>query len=137
MEQRPIAFIDGFPIYSVMWAPEEYEGIDAGVRFAVKVLHAAGIKTGQSCQGGAGHSYPEPTVDLMTDGADDALGFAALAALRAYGLPVSSAALMWNVVGSRPDGPLWRISFARTMEDRADGWPMFERLYRPRPDTAA
>ncbi len=28
----------------------------------VEVLRAAGVETFESCEGGAGHSYPEPTV---------------------------------------------------------------------------
>ena len=31
-----------------------YQGLDDGIRFAVRVLHAAGFETCQSCEGGPG-----------------------------------------------------------------------------------
>lgn len=117
-------------IRSIMWKRDEYDGIDLGVRFAVKVLHAAGIETCQSCQGGAGHSYPEPSIDLPARG-DDADGFGALAALQAYGLPVFAVHLVWSVRNGVPYEKLWRIVFSSTMEDRAAQWPGFIYGYMP------
>jgi hypothetical protein len=35
--------------------------LDPGIAKAVKILNKFGIQTYESCQGGAGHSYPEPT----------------------------------------------------------------------------
>lgn len=107
-----------------MWPEKSYQSLDRGIRFAVRVLHAAGIETCQSCQGGKGHPYPEPTVELVAGG-DDAKGFAALAALRSYGLPVASIALVWRVENSTPFEKNWSITFYKTMEDRADEKPLF------------
>lgn len=107
-----------------MWAPASYKNLDVGIRFAVKVLHAAGIETCQSCQGGKGHSYKEPTVEIIA-GSDDALGFAALHALRQYGLPVAEVSLVWPVMGSLPFEKNWRVTFFKTMEERADDFPSF------------
>jgi hypothetical protein len=104
--------------------PTFYAEIDKGIRFAVRVLHARGIDTCQSCQGGPGHAYDRPTVDLPTT-ADDATGFAALAALAEYGLPVADVALHWPVRHGLPYEKLWRITFWETMEDRADEEPLF------------
>jgi len=104
-----------------MW--EDYSKIDAGIRIAVRVLHAHGIETGQSCQGGEGHSYPEPTVDLWSD--CKTTGFAAVHALMGYGLPVMSFARNWDILDGEVTGPFWRITFRRTMEDRADDELMF------------
>lgn len=113
------------PARDMMADPAFYARLDPGIRFAVRVLHAFGhIETCQSCQGGKGHSYDHPTVDLVA-GADDALGFAALAALRQYDLPVMAVALHWNVRHSLPYEKLWRITFWKTMEDRADDTPNF------------
>lgn len=109
---------------SMIWQDAEYQGLDKGIRFAVRVLHAAGIETCQSCQGGAGHAYDRPTIDL-TAGGDDSKGFEALAALRDYGLPVTEVAIVWNIQNGHPYEKLWRIVFSRTMEDRADERPMF------------
>lgn len=35
--------------------------LDPGIAEAVKILNRFGIETFESCQGGKGHSYPEPT----------------------------------------------------------------------------
>lgn len=116
-----------------MWAAEDYGGLDAGIRFAVRVLHAAGFETCQSCQGGEGHAYPEPSIEMVATG-DDARGFGALDALRQYGLPVSAVAIVWNIANGHPFEKLWRITFSRTMEDRADEVPLFIRSYRHKDD---
>lgn len=118
---------EGAPLRSKMEPPEWYEELDPGIRFAVRVLHAKGIETGQSCQGGEGHCYPEPTVDLTGGGYDNPDGFAALAALRGYGLPVSGIAIHWNVSAHSglPFERFWRITFSRACPERADEIPMF------------
>jgi len=111
------------PIRTKMWAAKDYAGIDAGVRFAVRLLHAHGMDTCQSCQGGKGHAYLEPTVDMVAGG-DDADGFQALAALTSYGLPVSTVSLTWNIRHGLPYEKLWRITFSRAMPERADEIPI-------------
>src|SRR3954447_4545725 len=85
-----------------------YQGLDQGIRFAVRVLHANGFDTCQSCAGsgefgshsgkrkGDEHAYLEPTVDMPLN-TDHHEIFGALAALAAYGLPVASVAIVWNV----------------------------------------
>jgi hypothetical protein len=101
-----------------------YKAIDPGVRFAVRVLHAAGFETCQACQGGDGHAYHEPTVEMIAS-ADDAQGFGAGAALQVYRLPVSKIGLTWNIRNGLPYEKLWSIVFSKTMEDRADDKPTF------------
>jgi hypothetical protein len=117
------------PIRHMMMPESFYEGLDPGIRFAVRVLHAAGLETCQSCQGGPGHAYLEPTVDLIA-GADDAVGFAALAALHGYGLLVANVSITWPVRHGVPYEKLWRITFVRSMGDRADDRPMFVQCYQ-------
>jgi len=39
-----------------------YEKLDSGIRDAVRILAEAGVETCESCQGGKGHAYPEPTI---------------------------------------------------------------------------
>lgn len=117
------------PIHSKMWAAKDYAGIDAGIRFAVRVLHAHGLDTCQSCQGGKGHAYLEPTVDMVAGGGD-ADGFEALAVLANYGLPVSTVSITWNIQNGLPFEKLWRIAFSRPFPERADDIPIFEWGYR-------
>ena len=111
-----------------MW--EDYGGIDAGVRFAVRVLHAATIETCQSCEGGHGHAYAAPTIDMIAR-ADDATGFAALSALTDYGLPVDTLSIVWNVFNGLPFEKLWRVTFRRAMPERADEEPIFIKTSAP------
>jgi hypothetical protein len=115
---------------TLVWPEKSYQSLDRGIRFAVRVLHAAGFETCQSCQGGKGHAYSEPTVDLRAE-ADDARGFGALAALRTYGLPIAEVAIVWPVQNGFPYEKLWRVTFSKTMEDRADEKPRFVFGYFP------
>lgn len=117
---------DGIPIRTKVWAREgAYDAIDAGIRFAVRVLHARGFETCQSCEGGEGHAYPEPTVDMIS-GPSDAAGFGALDVLASFGLPVSTVGQVWSVDGlGRPYGEVWRITFFRPFPERADEELMF------------
>ncbi len=122
--------IHAAPLRDMMMPEEFYKGLDVGIRFAVRVLHAAGgVETCQSCQGGKGHSYDRPTVDMIAT-RDDALGFRALAALAYYGLPVADVAIVWNIANRLPFEKLWRITFTRTMEERAEETPLFVYGYR-------
>src|SRR5690348_9250045 len=52
------------PLRSLVVDDAWYERVDVGIRFAVRALHSAGIETGQSCEGGPGHAYHAPTIDL-------------------------------------------------------------------------
>jgi hypothetical protein len=53
-----------------------YPPLDEGIKHSVEVLHRAGVETFESCQGGSGHAYTEPTIRFH--GERDA-GFKALA----------------------------------------------------------
>lgn len=112
-----------------MWPKKEYDKLDKGIRFAVKVLHAHGIETGQSCQGGKGHSYNDPTIDLSTSDTGTEI-FSAFDVLNQYGLPVSNISLVWETGGHKLlSERIGRITFYKTMEDRANEWPMFILFY--------
>jgi hypothetical protein len=87
--------------------------IDAGIRLAVKWLQHHEIETCESCEGGPGHAYPEPTVAFY--GAAEA-GWRAMAVCLAYGLPVRSLRRVWDVLdGNEPTGPHWELTFKRRM----------------------
>jgi len=121
--------LSGAPLHTKYRTEEFYSGLDAGIRFAVRVLHAAGLDTCQSCQGGDGHSYLEPSVDMDACG-DGADGFAALAALNAYGLEVSAVSIVWNVRHGLPYEKLWRLTLTRAVEERAEERPLFVWCYQ-------
>jgi hypothetical protein len=90
-------------------APPVPGQIDPGIRQAVERLQACGIETFQSCEGGPGHSYPEPTVAFY--GTPEA-GWRAVAVCLAYGLPLMSLRRVWDVLDSNePTGPHWEVTF--------------------------
>jgi hypothetical protein len=92
-------------------APSVPGQIDVGIRRAVNVLSEHGIETYESCEGGPGHSYPEPTVAFH--GTPEA-GWRAVALCLAYGLPVSELRRVWCVEdGTEPTGPYWNVVFKR------------------------
>jgi len=83
--------------------------LDQGIAPAVRILMQAGIETFESCQGGPGHAYPEPTVRFH--GTPEA-GWRAVAICLAYGLPILSLRRVWDILDSNePTGPHWEITF--------------------------
>lgn len=87
--------------------------IDPGIRRAVLVLRQAGIETFESCQGGEGHAFPEPTIKF-SGGAW--AGYKAFAVAMENGLPVARIQMVWNEVDKQLQGPWWEIVFSRTMD---------------------
>jgi hypothetical protein len=83
--------------------------IDPGIRQAVERLQEHGIETFESCQGGPGHAYPEPTVRFH--GTPEA-GWRAVGICLAYGLPILSLRRVWDILdANEPTGPHWEITF--------------------------
>lgn len=83
--------------------------LDAGIRRAVEQLQAAGIETFESCEGGAGHAYTEPTVRFH--GTPEA-GWRAMAVCLANGLPILCLRRVWYVLDTNePSGPDWEVVF--------------------------
>lgn len=84
--------------------------LDVGIEAAVSVLRGAGVETFESCEGGPGHAYPEPTVRFHGDQAE---GFKALAAAMHGGLTVSELRRVWPLLEGEPTGPWWELTFAK------------------------
>ena len=82
--------------------------LDPGIAHAVVTLRAAGIETYESCEGGDGHAYPQPTVRFHGDRAE---GLRALAAAQTADLPVAELRRIWSVIDSEPTGPCWELVF--------------------------
>ncbi len=83
--------------------------LDAGIERMVLVLRNVGVETFESCEGGNGHAYPEPTVRFYGERSD---GFAALAAAMNAGLPVAELRRVWPVIDHEPTGPWWEMTFS-------------------------
>lgn len=85
--------------------------IDAGIRKTVEAFQANGIETIQSCEGGAGHAYPEPTIEFSGTAAD---GWRAIGVCITLGVPVLELRRVWEMMdGCEPVGPHWAIVFRR------------------------
>ena len=84
--------------------------LDPGIIQAVRVLRDAGVETYESCEGGEGHSYPEPTVCFY---GGRYAGWKALAAAQVVCLPVWSLRRSWSIEDGEPVGPYWEIVFRR------------------------
>ena len=82
--------------------------LDDGIRLAVSLLRSAGIETYESCEGGEGHAYSEPTVCFHGDRSE---GFRALAVALQSGLSVIRLVRKWDVIDGEPTGPQWAMVF--------------------------
>ncbi len=86
---------------------ESLTDVDPGIRHAVQRLTEWGIEVFESCEGGPGHAYPEPTVAFY--GAPCA-GWHAVGVCLAYGLPVRSLRRVWDMLDANElTGPHWEI----------------------------
>ena len=84
--------------------------LDKGVERYVLTLRRAGVETFESCEGGKGHCFPEPTVRFY---GERSAGFAALAAAMAEALPVAELRRLWSIQDGEPTGPYWEITFSQ------------------------
>lgn len=81
---------------------------DRAIRHIVELLRNEGVETFESCQGGAGHAFPEPAVRFHGDREE---GFRALACALRLELPVAELRRYWQVVDGEPRGPYWEMTF--------------------------
>jgi hypothetical protein len=88
--------------------------LDAGIERAVHALADGGVETFESCQGGPGHAFPEPTVRFHGDTAE---GYKALAVALQAGLSVMDLRRVWPVIDGEPTGPWWELTFRTTVRD--------------------
>lgn len=91
----------------------QMDKLDPGIRPYVETLRAAGVETFESCEGGEGHAFPEPTIRFY--GQRDE-GFRALAVALQRGLPVSDLRRVWSIEDGEPVGPNWELTFYRRLQ---------------------
>jgi hypothetical protein len=82
--------------------------LDDGIAAYVDVLDAAGIETFESCEGGDGHAFGEPTVRFHGERGE---GFRALAIALSRRLPVRGLRRYWQITDGDPCGPYWELTF--------------------------
>ena len=88
--------------------PKYNPSLDDGIKEYVEVLAENGIETYQSCEGGEGHSYPEPIVCFYGEISE---GFRALAIAIENDLPVDELRQFWSIQDKQPVGPDWALTF--------------------------
>ncbi len=72
----------------------------------MRILFENGIETFESCEGGGGHPFPEPTVRFHGGQGE---GFRALAIALQHGLRVSGLRRYYDIIDGEPHGPYWEI----------------------------
>jgi hypothetical protein len=88
------------------------KGLDPGIERIVRTLMDAGVETFESCEGGPGHAFTEPTVRFGAGRPEE--GWQALAVCLTFGYPVLRLATYWNIEhGHVPTGPYWELVFSR------------------------
>lgn len=91
--------------------------LDLGIAHAVHALAAGGIETFESCEGGPGHAFPEPTVRFHGNHGE---GYRAIAVALTCGLPVLDLRRTWPVIDGALTGPYWELTF-RPVTGKDDG----------------
>jgi len=91
-----------------MEAREYSPPLDEGIKREVEILAEGGIETYESCEGGIGHSYPEPAVRFHGPRSE---GFKALAIALQNDLKPSVLRRIWDINDGEPDGPTWEMTF--------------------------
>jgi hypothetical protein len=82
--------------------------LDKGIAREVKILFENGIEMTESCEGGQGHPFPEPTIRFAGGHAE---GFRALGVALQNGLKVTELRRVWTVQDGEPFGPQWEMTF--------------------------
>jgi hypothetical protein len=82
--------------------------LDPGIAPYVEALSDAGFETFESCEGGEGHAYPEPTIRFHGDRSE---GLRALAFALQRRFPVGALRRCWPVIDREPAAPNWELTF--------------------------
>jgi hypothetical protein len=105
-----------------MFAGIEYDtqypihGLDKGIERWVNLLRAHGVYTWESCEGGAGHAFSEPTIRFNGNYAE---GIKALGAALFNYMPVYELRRVWRVSQGELEGPFWDMVF-RNKDDKPE-----------------
>lgn len=94
------------------YTKKEFESLvrslDTGISKEVEILMESGVETFESCEGGNGHSYPEPTVRFH---GERSAGPTALGIALRNGLSVYALRRVWPIIDGEPTGPYWEMTF--------------------------
>lgn len=82
--------------------------LDYGIAHAVKILLDKGVHTTESCEGGEGHAYCDPTIGFTGTMGE---GWRVLCICLNHGMPVMQLSRMWQITDGEPNGPFWEVVF--------------------------
>lgn len=81
--------------------------LDNGIATFVECLVATGVETFESCQGGNGHAYSEPTVRLHGGRYE---GYRAVGIALNAGFKVKELKRVWPLIDGELTGPYWEMT---------------------------
>jgi hypothetical protein len=96
------------------WKVVPVSDLDPGIAPWVEKLRRHSVETFESCQGGAGHAYAEPTIRFS---GGPGAGAHAYSVARTYDLPVDAVRRTWVETDGELTGPYWEIVFRRQAND--------------------
>jgi hypothetical protein len=91
-----------------------HESLDPKIRRVVRPLNENGIETFESCDGGTGHAFYEPTVRFFGERSQ---GFKALSIAIEHGLRASELRRYYSIQDGEPVGPHWEMTFRLSDSD--------------------
>jgi hypothetical protein len=94
--------------------------LDDGIRRAVLVLRSEGIETFESCEGGPGHAFPDPTIKFH---GSSWAGYRALAVAMENGLRVARLQRVYHVHDGQLAGPWWELVFHTPVDPTCPAHP--------------
>ena|SRR5581483_7585190 len=88
----------------------DFDFVDDGIRREVLILAQHGIETFESCEGGPGHTFPEPTIRFCGSHAE---GLKALWVALENGLRPATLRRYYSIRDGEPVGPDWEMTFTK------------------------
>ena len=89
----------------------DYSVLDKGIRNEVKILRKSGIETFESCEGGKGHAFFEPTIRFHGNQPE---GLKAVSVAMYGNLKVAELRRVYRVDEREMIGPWWELTFVPT-----------------------
>ena len=86
--------------------------LDKGIERVVRMLRYHGVETVQSCEGGEGHAFIEPTVRFIGEKGE---GFRVLGIALSMGFPVKCVRKVWDVENGEPTEICWELILTKKL----------------------
>ena len=105
--------------------PCECPDLDEKIAPYVQLLRKHGVETYESCQGGEGHHFLEPTIQFHGMQCE---GYRAVSIALMHGLPVKTLRRFWRVIEKELEGPTWEMTFLHLNTDCGQSSPDIRRI---------